>query len=310
MYSLLLIVLFGSLLVVNAKINTTNIPEISYLFSSFDADEKAGLRLSYSTDGYIFEGLNDYKPVLTPKIGDKILRDPCIIYGPDNVFHLVYTTSWNSKEIGYAYSKDLVNWSEEVLVPVMHNETGTEHSWAPEVVYDSEKKHYLIFWSSPVKGKLEGQNHIWSTTTTDFKTYTPSQVFYTHTGDNNIDATLLHDTDNNEWIMFIKDETAKHIDMVKSKTLDGPWGSLTRNIAPIDTKNHTMVEGPTSMKIGKYYHVYFDIYQQNHMGLIRSTDLIHWEDMTAQIKFPPKTKHGTIFQATPDMIKIISKAGL
>ena len=55
MYSLLLIVLFGPLLVVNAKINITNIPEISYLFSSFDTDEKAGLRLSYSTDGYIFE---------------------------------------------------------------------------------------------------------------------------------------------------------------------------------------------------------------------------------------------------------------
>jgi hypothetical protein len=92
--------------------------------------------------------------VLTPKIGDKILRDPCILYGPDHIFHLVYTTSWKSKEIGYAYSKDLVHWSEEALLPVMHNETGTKNSWAPEVIYDYEKKHHLIYWASAVTGKL------------------------------------------------------------------------------------------------------------------------------------------------------------
>ncbi len=90
--------------------------------------------------------------MLTPKIGDKILRDPCILYGPDKIFHLVYTTSWKSKEIGYAFSKDLVHWSEEVLIPVMHHEPETENSWAPEVVWDEEKKHYFIFWSSRIKG--------------------------------------------------------------------------------------------------------------------------------------------------------------
>jgi beta-xylosidase len=65
---------------------------------------------------------------------------------------LVYTTSWRSKEIGVAHSKDLVHWSEEELVPVMHYEPETLHSWAPEVVYDQENKHYLIYWSSFVTG--------------------------------------------------------------------------------------------------------------------------------------------------------------
>ncbi len=97
-----------------------------------------------------FKALNDNKVVLTPKIGDKILRDPCILYGPDKIFHLVYTTSWKSKEIGYTSSKDLVHWSEEVLVPVMYHEPATENSWAPEVIWDQENKHYLIFWSSLV----------------------------------------------------------------------------------------------------------------------------------------------------------------
>jgi hypothetical protein len=67
---------------------------------------------------------------------------------------LVYTTSWTSKEIGYAYSKDLVHWSEEQLLPVMHDEPATVHSWAPEVVYDQDKKDYLIYWTSQIKGIL------------------------------------------------------------------------------------------------------------------------------------------------------------
>ena len=156
-----------------------------------------------------------------------------------------------------------------------------------------------------ILGKLEDINHIWSTTTTDFKTFTPSKLYYSTTGEDDIDATLLHDTDNNEWIMFIKDLTDKYINMVKSKTLDGPWGPPTKNLTP-----KYLCEGPTSMRIGKYYHLYFDIYHDNRIGLVRSTDLIHWEDMTSHIKFPPKAKHGTIFKVTPDMVKMISKAGL
>jgi hypothetical protein len=46
------------------------------------------------------------------------------------------------------------------------------------------------------------------------------------------------------------------------------------------------------------------------MGLVRSTDLIHWEDMTSQIKFPPKTKHGTIIKVTPDIVRMLSETGL
>jgi hypothetical protein len=47
MYNLLAVILFVLMASINAKINTTNIPETSYLFSYFDNDEKAGLRIAY-----------------------------------------------------------------------------------------------------------------------------------------------------------------------------------------------------------------------------------------------------------------------
>jgi hypothetical protein len=55
MNNLLAVILFALIASINAKINTTNIPETSYLFSYFDNDEKAGLRIAYSTDGLVFE---------------------------------------------------------------------------------------------------------------------------------------------------------------------------------------------------------------------------------------------------------------
>jgi hypothetical protein len=51
MNNLLAVILFALIASINAKINTTNVPETSYLFSYFDNDEKAGLRIAYSTDG-------------------------------------------------------------------------------------------------------------------------------------------------------------------------------------------------------------------------------------------------------------------
>jgi hypothetical protein len=60
MNCLLVAVLFALITSINAKINTTNIPETSYLFSYFDNNEKAGLRLAYSTDGYTFEVMTEF----------------------------------------------------------------------------------------------------------------------------------------------------------------------------------------------------------------------------------------------------------
>jgi hypothetical protein len=52
MKSLLAVIFFGLIAIINTKIDITNIPEMSYIFSCFDNDEKAGLPLEYMA--YIF----------------------------------------------------------------------------------------------------------------------------------------------------------------------------------------------------------------------------------------------------------------
>jgi len=303
---LVVAVFVASIPFISAKLNTTNIPETSYLFSFFHNDEKLGLYLAYSTDGYKFEVLNDDKSLLKPEIGDKILRDPCILYGPDGVYHMVWTTSWTKKQIGYSSSKDLIHWSTEELIPVMHDmPAATDKSWAPELVYNYEKKHYVIFWTS-TPGTSPWHLNIYATTTTDFKTFTPTKLHYDG-GFDSIDATLLEDVDHKDWLMFIKNEAngQKNIRMVKGQTPEGPWGQPSNSI----TGNYA-AEGPTAIKIGNYYHVYFDKFGENHMGLVRSTDLQKWEDVSSQVHFPALTSHGTVLKVTRDVVTMLSKSGL
>jgi sucrose-6-phosphate hydrolase SacC (GH32 family) len=106
------------------------------LFSFFRNNGEDGLYLAAaSADGLQWRVLNDNKPLLKPEVGEnKLMRDPSIAEGPDGTFHMVWTTSWRGKTIGYSSSKDLVNWTPQMAFTVGNDDT--INCWAPEVVYD------------------------------------------------------------------------------------------------------------------------------------------------------------------------------
>lgn len=89
-----------------------------FMISYFKNNGEDGLHLAYSYDGLEWKALNRDKSILTPELSkDKLMRDPCIIMGPDGKFHMVWTVSWEEKGIGYAHSSDLINWSEQKFIP-------------------------------------------------------------------------------------------------------------------------------------------------------------------------------------------------
>src|SRR5437867_3318837 len=102
----------------------------AYLFTSFRGNGD-GLHLAYSPDGRNWTDLN--RVFLRPTVGSKLLRDPQILLGPDGLYHMVWTSGWKDKGIGYAHSKDLLNWSEQKYIPLMEKVAGTETCWAPEL---------------------------------------------------------------------------------------------------------------------------------------------------------------------------------
>ena len=280
-----------------------------YMFSYFRDNGQDGLHLAYSTDGYKWMTLNNDQSFLHPQLSnDKLMRDPCIINGPDKKFHMVWTVSWNDKGIGYSSSEDLVNWTPQQYIPVMAHEPEALNCWAPELFYDKKGKRYIIYWSTTIPGRFkegndngdEKYNHrIYYTTTQDFKTFTDTKLLYDE-GFNVIDATIIYS--DKKYYMFLKDETRnpvkKHIRIAVSDSLTSGYKLISKPITP------DWVEGPTSIKIGEYWMVYYDEYTRSKYGVVRSKDLIRWEIVSDSLRFPLGIRHGTIFKTD---IKVITK---
>jgi hypothetical protein len=297
---ILIFLLFLSLFS-SAQTKTTN---IVYLFSYFKNNGEDGLHLAYSDDGYHWNALFNDSSVLKPTAGkDKLMRDPCIIRGGDGKFHMVWTVSWNERGVGYTSSTDLIHWQEQKYIPVMDYEPETRNAWAPEITYDPDKKEYMIYWASTIPGRFplkdtsseSKYNHrIYYVTTKDFKKFTPAKLLY-EPGFNVIDASIVKDA--NRFVMFLKNETRtpveKNIRIAYSKKLTGPYSAPSKPI----TGNY-WAEGPTSLKTGNRWIVYFDKYREHQYGAVTSSDLNEWTDISDKISLPKGLRHGTIFTVT------------
>jgi predicted GH43/DUF377 family glycosyl hydrolase len=275
-----------------------------FMFSYFKNNGEDGLHLAYSMDGLKWKALNNDQSFLEPKLSkDKLMRDPCIIFGPDGKYHMVWTVSWGENGIGYANSIDLKNWSEQKFIPVMQHEKGTRNSWAPELFYDDKEKQYLIFWASTISDKFnntknqteDGYNHrMYYTTTKDFENFSETKLFV-EPGFNVIDATITKN--GNEYFMIIKDETLvpeakKSLHILFSDNLYD-W-----NVPFSHAISWSWVEGPTVTKIGDEWVIYFDQYRKGSFGALKSRDLVKWEDISDSISFPDGIRHGTVFKVS------------
>jgi hypothetical protein len=274
------------------------------LFAYFKGNGEDGLHLATSPDGLHWQALNGDKSLLTPTVSkDKLMRDPCIIRGHDGLFHMVWTTSWHDRGIGYASSKDLVHWSPQQYLPVMEQEPTAKNCWAPEITYDAQHKQYLLYWATTIPGRFSagettadgGNNHrIYYVATTDFKTYTPAKVLYDKDF-NIIDATVQ--PAGKRFVMFLKDETRepaqKNLRVAFADQAAGPYSAPS---APITGKY--WAEGPTAIQLGDKWLLYFDKYTEHKYGAVTSTDLEHWTDISDQVEFPKGTRHGTVLRIT------------
>jgi beta-galactosidase len=223
---------------------------------------------------------------------------------------MVWTCSWKEQQIGYASSKDLINWSEQKSVPVMTHEPTAKNCWAPEMVFDPENKNYIIFWASTIPGRHsdvagseteKGLNHrMYCTTTADFKEFSPTKMFF-NPDFSVIDATIL--PKNNKFYMFLKNENPnppeKNIRMTVAEHATGPYP--TNVSAPITGKY--WAEGPTALEVGEYVYIYFDKYRDHKYGAIRSKNLKDWEDVSDQVSFPKDARHGTAFKVSGKTLK-------
>lgn len=230
------------------------------------------------------------------------MRDPCITRGGDGVYHMVWTTGWNDQGIGTASSMDLIKWTDQTFVPVMKHESSARNCWAPEAVWDSLANRYVICWATTIPGRFthsdqtgdDGYNHrIYATTTSDFKSFTETKLFH-DPGFNVIDSTIVRH--GGQYVMILKDETrqpsAKNLRVATADKITGPWHVAEKPFTPPGL----WVEGPSLLKVGDWWYLYYDCYQDHRYGAMRTKDFKQWQDISERIWFPPGTRHGTAFE--------------
>lgn len=271
-----------------------------HLFAYFTGNGEQGMRLAQSEDGLTWTDIAD-RFIITPDAG--LMRDPFLLRGPDNRFHLIWTTDWESQEIGYACSDNLSDWSEQRRLPVMKDIDGTRNCWAPEMIYDPEKEHFLIYWASTVPGRFPDDdsssesdyNHrMWCVTTKDFNLLSEPRVYF-DPGFNVIDITLVR-LDDNTIRLIGKDERLKperkNLFVCESDSIDGPFS------APSAAFTKSWVEGPASIQIGDWTYVYYDVYREKRYEGKRTKDFKIWEDISEQLTFPSGARHGSALTLT------------
>jgi hypothetical protein len=237
------------------------------------------------------------------------MRDPSIAQGSDGTFHLVWTSSWRGDfGFGYASSKDLINWSEQKLISVMDFDTSTVNVWAPELYYEEEQDLFYILWASTIPYKFERgiederNNHrMYYVTTKDFIKFSDTKLFI-DPGFSIIDAIIIK-RDKGDYILALKDNTRpnRNLKVAFGKTPVGPYHNIS------DPFTGFLTEGPSEVKIGNEWLIYYDAYRDYEYRAVKTIDFLTFEDISSKISVPKDHKHGTIFMVDENIVNNILK---
>lgn len=273
-----------------------------YLFSYFRNNGEDGLHFASSSDGLKWESLNDDKSFTSPTVGGKLMSDPSIVQGPDGVFHMVWSSGWWDLGFGYASSRDLIHWSEHRLIPVNQDVAGAKNTWAPDLFFDQVNEQFVILFATTIPGRFpetdNGGDHnhrMYWVKTKDFVTFSKPELAF-DPGYNCIDATLVKMNDG--ITMIFKDERPGHkrLHVTTAAGIGKPWSAPGEPILKRD-----WVEGPTALKVGPVWRLYFDCYKDGHYGAAESRDGKSWTDITDKLQMPKGMRHGTAFSVSPEI---------
>jgi hypothetical protein len=290
-----------------------------FLFTSFRKNGETGVYLASSEDGRRWTPLNRNQPWIKPEHAGMLMRDPFLARGPDGNWHLLWTWGWTRGEtggrlkIGYSSSKDLIHWTPQREIPVLENEPQARNACAPEAVWDSKRKEWIVFWSTTIPGRFpdmegaaaRGYNHrIYAATTRDWLDFTPARLWF-DPGFNCIDATVVRA--GKGWIMVFKDERSqplqKRLRRAFADSPSGPWRDVTEPFT------RDWVEGPSVARIGGEWWIYFDHYARpQQYGAVRTRDWRTFDDVSDQVSFPADHRHGTVVRISGAMHRSLAVA--
>ena len=266
-----------------------------YGFVFFRGNGEDGVYLARSQDGYHWAERSG-ETILKGIVGGGLTRDPSVLYGQDGLYHMVWTTDWNTNGFGLAHSHDLQTWSRQEFVPVMDTIPDVANVWAPEIFFDKATCRYVVIWASTVgeparEGKRDHRQ--WCATTKDFKSWSEPKEFF-NPGFNVIDAfpLLLKDCP----LFVVKDERlGRKCLFVAHLSGSSVLSPCERIDEPFTRTEDGWAEGPTALALADgTWVVYFDEYRKRQYGAVTTRDFMTFT-RCHDIVLPKGIRHGTTF---------------
>ncbi len=298
----------------------------NYLFVHFretTTPDGEQVYFALSRDGFHWEALNEGRPVLWAYYGDHGVRDLTVIRDrATGKFHIFatdlslsygmrgkYAHSWDrisqigSKCLAHWQSDDLVNWTEEELIP-MGEDFGCV--WAPDILYDEDAGDYVLHWSSSVKTDDYQVKSIYYSRTRDFAHYSKPQMLYGVPGISVIDSAMYRE--NGKYYLFVKkSKNPQQVIELASDSITGPFvpiPAFDESLSVLEAGKH---EAPTAVQLedGRWA-LFLDYYGVKGAGqgyIPFLTDSLaggRFVRSDAAFSFPYNFKHGTILPITEE----------
>lgn len=300
------------------KIDTENIKDnskskkntySSYLFVYFTASnnkDEEEIRFALSDDGYNFKALNRNQPILcSEKITESGgVRDPHIMRANDGkTFYMVATDmvaakGWDSNRgMVLLKSKNLIDWkSSKVNIPNTFSEfKSVNRVWAPQTIYDSEKKKYMIYWSmqsgnEPDKIYYAYANKDFTAIETD-----PKQLFFEPQNKACIDGDIIYDGSKYHLFYKAEDDNKGIKQAISSKLTEGyiVQGKLLQQTTDV-------AEGSCVFKLNNSnsWILMYDVYRKRKYQFTKSDDLENFKVIDQEVTMDFHPRHGTVMSIT------------
>lgn len=306
---------------------------MSYLFVHFretDGVEGEQVYFSVSKDGYTWEIVNHGNAVLIADKGDMGVRDIVITRTLDNSFvimatdlalrrneatkyhgHIRHAFSEGSKCLAMWKSKDLVNWSAEMLINLSGGKLGC--LWAPGIFFDENSGNYIVHWSSSCKDDNYSGLSIYYSCTKDFEIFTEPKLFFRKKDSETLDSCIVKEND--VYHFFVKSaDTPKAVIHETSNDLFGPYKrdeAFDEQMKALPLKEK--YEAPTVFRLndGKLC-LLMDFYgcdrreEQGYVPFVtNSLDNIRLDAAKDKFYFPYGFKHGVVLEINDEEYKRI-----
>ncbi|MFD5074585.1 family 43 glycosylhydrolase [Streptomyces sp. NPDC058371] len=185
-----------------------------YTMTAFTNSSESNMYVYESADATTYKLLKG--PAYTPPTG--LIRDPSILKYTDGYYYIVYTTNWTGNTIGFARSRDRVNWTflRNYTIPM----AGLDRTWAPEWFVDEDGSVSIIV-SLTTNDLTDFAPHLLRATRADLSAWAPPVVLRGIHNSNYIDTFVVRD--GGKYHAFCKQETTKYIEYASAPALTGPY---------------------------------------------------------------------------------------